>query len=107
MKRDSITTSQLVTFASTTPAELTAYLDEHFPGVTDRVSRGDLRAIVLSSTALALGATASRQINEQMEKVEKAWDDPIDSLKAVLNQVLAESGGEDEYALAEDEGEEQ
>lgn len=105
MKRDSVTTSQQITFASTTPGELTAYLDKRYPGVTDRVSREDLRAIVLSSTALALGATASRLIDEQMEKITEAWEDPIASLSAALNRVLNETGGTDEYALAGDEEE--
>lgn len=105
VSRDSITHAQLVLFSSTTPKELTTYLDKHFPGVTDRVSRGDLRAITLSSTALALGATASRLIDEQMEAVEKAWDDPIALMKTALGHLLDESGSSDEYALAGDEEE--
>lgn len=71
--RSSIDTAQQLSVTSSTPGAIDAYLDALFPGVTERVSREDRRAIVLASTELALDATLSSLLDKHMRKVEKAW----------------------------------
>lgn len=70
----SIATVKEVSVRSATPEAIDAFLDLFSPGVTERVSREDRRAIVLASTELALDAALSQFTESHMRKVEKAWD---------------------------------